>query len=355
MFELDYWAWGNNSYDGPGGRGNGGAIGADTVNIETKNLYLDWSIPSAKLNAKIGMQGYDDSFKGVFAGADMAGILLTHSYTNATASAGFFRWNDTGDTLGKHTRDMFVLDGKYNLNKQTTLGAAYYFVNSDNIDYTNVVGQEDLSVHMLGLNAATKIGALNIDGFVAYQFGKDDVANNDRSAFAANVGANMPAGKGTFRTEFLYVSGDEDNSSKHSFYTPYSQKFPQYELAESGFYNNEMVILGRDKYAMTNDNAIVYDVNNRNQGVIFGSLGYDYPLTSTINGSVNAGFAAVDEKNEGDHDSSYLGTEFNGELIYSYNENLKLTARAAYVVLGDYYASNNDDPYDVKLMVKYSF
>ena len=61
-----------------------------------------------------------------------------------------------------------------------------------------------------------------------------------------------------------------------------------------GFYDNEMIILSRDKNATTIDNAIVYDVNNGNQGVIFGSLGYDYPFSAKFSGSVNAGFAAVD-------------------------------------------------------------
>lgn len=355
-FELDYGFWGNSSYDGPGGRNQGGAIGADTVNMETKNLYLDWTIPSAHLNTKIGMQGYDDAFKGIFVGADMAGILLTHSYTNATAAAGFFRWNDTGATLGKHTRDMFVLDGKYNLNKDTQLGAAYYYVNSDGIALTNLVDPEDLEVHMLGVNAATKFGPLALDGFVAVQSGKDHFNSNDRTALAGNVGANLAVGKGALRSEFLYVSGDKDGGSRHSFYTPYSQQFAQYGLAESGFYNNEMVILGRDKNAMTNDNAIVYDVNNYNQGVIFASVGFDYPLTENLSGSVNAGFAAVDRKNTPNHDSSYLGTEVNAELGYKVTDNLNLSCRAAYVALGDYFkAADADDPYDVKLLVKYSF
>lgn len=356
-FEFDYSNWGNSSYDSTVGRGQGGALGADTVNMETKNLYLDWSIPSAKLNVKIGMQPYDDSFKGIFTSADMAGILLTHYYAQASTYAGFFRWNDDGSTtLGKNTRDMFVLDGKYNVSKDTLIGAAYYFVNSDNVKMTNIVSPEDLTVHMLGVNAATKIGALNVDGFLAYQFGEDNITNVDRSAFAANVGASMKLNAGTARTELLYVSGDNNNSNEHSFYTPYSQKFAQFNLAESGFYNNEMVILGRDKNAMTNDNAIVYDVNNRNQGVIFGSVGYDYTFTSKLSGSANAGFAAVAEDNVGIHESNYLGTEINCELGYKFTDNLNLSARAAYVFLGDYFKGlDADDPYDVKLLVKYIF
>lgn len=361
--EFDYSNWGNSSYDNPGGRGQGGALGADTVNVELKTAYLNWNIPAAKLNAKIGMQPYGDAFKGIFVSADMAGILLTHECAQATTSAGFFRWDDTGTAaLGKDTRDMFVLDGKYNVSKDTKLGAAYYLVNTNNFVTTALlpapepVITEDMTVHMLGVNAETRIGAVSVDGFLAYQFGTDNIAKKDRSAFAGNVGANMKLSKGTARTELLYVSGDKNNSNGNSFYTPASKKFTQINYTESGFYNNEMVILSRDKNAMTNDNAIVGNVNNRNQGVIFGSVGYDYPFTDKISGSANAGFAAVAKDNSGVHESNYLGTEVNAELNYKYADNLNLSARAGYVVLGDYFKGTAfDNPYDAKLIVKYTF
>jgi len=360
-FELDYSYWGNSSYES-GNRNDGGALGSDTINLETKHLYLDMNVPSIKTNIKAGMQGFDDAFKGVFVGADMAGILLTHSYSQATASAGLFRFNDDNG-FGKNTRDFFMVDGKYELNKNTRVGAAYYYVNSDNV--TNEIFQpdaatqivEDLRVHMLGVNAETTIGALTLDGFLAYQFGKDRATDISRSAYAANVGAKYKIAKNTLRGEFLYVSGDEDNTNKHSFYAP-----TIFGGGESGFYNNEMVILGRDKFAMTNDAAIVYDANNFNQGVVFGSIGYDHTFTDKLAGSLNAGFAAVAEDNgntfaydAGTHDSDYLGTEFNAGLDYKVMENLTLSTRGAYVVLGDYFQSSRENPYDFKLIAKYSY
>ena len=84
------------------------------------------------------MQGFDDAFKGVFVGADMAGLLVTHSYSNASASVGAFRWNDTLrfsriSALGRQTRDFIVVDGKYNLTKETKIGAAYYFMKDNGL------------------------------------------------------------------------------------------------------------------------------------------------------------------------------------------------------------------------------
>ncbi len=376
-FEIDYKYWGNDSYSVK--RNGGAALGSDDINLETKNVYLDMNIPTTKINAKIGMQPFDDAFKGIFASADMAGIFVSHSYTDAAASAGFFRWNDNGFDLGKETRDFFVLDGKYNVTKDIKVGGAYYLVNSDNADrdqgaYTapQVNNVENVIVHMLGVNAEAGFGPLTLDGFVVYQFGNDEQTvskptSNHISAFAANAGARLKVGKGTARTELLYVSGEGNpggRSTSNAFYTPSG-----FGLSESGYYSNEMVILGRDKYAMTNDAAIVYDVNNRDQGVIFGALGYDHPFTDKLKASANLGFAAVAKENlnkpvnvkTGQRNSSnYLGTEINAEVDYKVFESVTLTGRAGYVVLGDYYkdiAANGtpDNPYDVKLIVNYSF
>ena len=107
LFELDYRFLGNSSY--ANGRNTGGALGADSVNIETKNIYLE--LNNAGINTKIGMQGVDDAFKGTIFSADMAGLKFGHDYNNASVSAGFFRWNDSGEAygLGKKVNDMLML------------------------------------------------------------------------------------------------------------------------------------------------------------------------------------------------------------------------------------------------------
>lgn len=347
LFELDYNYWGNSSYTNA--RGGGGALGADTVNIETKSLYLDANV-SKNTNVKLGMQGFDDAFKGVFVGADMAGLLVSHSYSNASATVGAFRWDDKSDAstkaLGRQTRDFLVVDGKYNLTKETRVGAAYYFMKDNTANL-------DSNVHMLGVNAETVAGPLTLDGFIAAQFGQVETDKKDLSAYAANLGAKMKVGKGTLRGDLLYASGDDGNSTSKSHAW-------QSVAYESGYYANEMVILGRDKNAFTLDNAIVFDANNQNRGVIFLTTGYDMPLSPKVDCSANLGFAWTDTNRAGDNGNQFLGTEINAEVAYKVVENVTLSARGAYVFLGDFYknvATNGtpDDPYDFKLLARYSF
>jgi len=350
-FEFDYNWWGNSSYTV--GRGSGGGIGADSVNMETKHLYLDLNYPA--VNAKIGMMANNDSFKGVLFDCDMAGILLSHDYSNAGVSAGFFRFGESansfsGEALGRRTHDMFSLDAKFSPSKNLNLGAAYYYIQDDSTN-TNATNQ-DVKIHNVGVNAAGAIGPVALNGFVLGQFG-DRNLTQDAKGYAFNVGAKLPVAGGTLRSEFLYVSG-----GNNAFYVPGSA----IGGTEGGqFYDAEMIMLGRDKFATTIDNAIIYDVNNNNEGVIMGTVGFDYTFTDKISASANAGFAAVAKDTgaraavRGTSDSDYLGTEINAEAYYKLSANVTLGARAGYLMLGDYFASNLDDPYDVKLIAKYNF
>ncbi|MEI6825792.1 MAG: hypothetical protein WCK54_09385 [Desulfuromonadales bacterium] len=354
-FEFDYNWIGNSAY--VNARGGGGALGADTVNMETKNIYLDLNVAKG-LNTKIGMQGYNDSFKGIIFDADMAGLLLSHEYANASVTAGLFRfadrtaanWSDI-NTIGRYTQDMFSLDGKYNVSKDLKLGAAYYYFDD------NRVAAKEAKVHTLGVNAEGAVGPVSLSGFALGQFGDYDAANSAKG-YAFNLGAKMPLAGGTGRTEFLYASGGDKGKS---LYIPESTVAgAPFDTEGGGFYDNEMILLSRDKNATTVDYAIVYTVNNKDQGVMFASAGYDYTFTPKLSGSANLGLGWV-AKDLANHKSKYLGTEFNVESNYQLMPSVTLGARAGYVVLGDYFKNADingntpDNVYDVKLLAKFAF
>jgi len=380
-FELDYTYWGNSSYGfnsnfSSAGRNGGGAIGADTVNIETKSLYLDANVVK-NVNMRLGMQPYNDSFKGVLFDADMAGIAFSSSYNNITPSIGYFRFNDTGvhqdNVLGHLTNDLFLLDGKFAVSKDLKVGAAYYLFRNNSIttnaNRINDVGtKQDVKMSSFGLNAEFVSGPLTLNGFGVFQVGTAN--SRSTTAWALNAGAKYKIGPGTAHSEFLYVSGDNDATGHtNAFYSV----FNHIGLTEHGYYDNDMAILGRDKYAYTTDNSIIPSAGNNAQGQIGGYIGYDLPITSKLTTAFNAGFAAVAKQNINKpqifangaptgrvNDSNYLGTEINAEATYQLLEGLTVATRAAYVILGDYYddvALNGTpvNPYDVKLMFKYTF
>jgi hypothetical protein len=357
-FELDYAYWGNSSYTV--GRNAGGAQGADTVNIETKSIYLDFN-PCNFINVRMGMQPIADSFKGSIIDSDAAGVLLTGtSYGKFTPSIGYFRFNDSGsreNVLGHLTSDFFLLDGKYEVSKNFKVGGAYYFFR-DNHDASPTV-TNDIKIHSFGMNAEYTTGPLTLNGFAIYQTGW---LNNDYvNSFAGNLGAKLKAGPGTARMEILYVSGGNRNAF---FSSP---------GGEHGYYDNEMVILGRDKNAYTTDNSILPLTGANGQGQMGLYIGYDLPVTPKLDTAFNVGVAGVTHSTDskpviyvnrtattGRNGSNFLGAEVNAEATYKLLEGLSVSARAAYVFLGGYYKNvavdgTPVDPYDAKLIFKYTF
>ena len=380
QFELDYTYWGNSSYGlnaapagfSAAGRNGGGAIGADTVNLETKHIYLDANV-AKNVNMKLGMQPYNDAFKGVLFDADMAGIAFSSGYNKFIPSIGYFRFNDTGvqqdKVLGHLTNDLFLLDGKYEVSKELKVGAAYYLFRNNsfttNSNLLNDVAKQDVKMSTFGLNAEYTTGPLTLNGFGVFQVGTAN--QRATTAWALNSGAKLKVGPGTARCEFLYVSGDNNIATGHS--NAFYSVFNHIGLAEHGYYDNEMAILGRDKNAYTTDNSIISTAGNDAQGQIGGYIGYDLPINAKLTTAFNAGFAAVAKENANKptnnktgmkNGSNYLGTEINAEATYQLLEGLSVGTRVAYVILGDYYkdvALNGTpvNPYDAKLIFKYVF
>jgi hypothetical protein len=138
-FEVDS-SWGDTAYNN--GRGFGGAMGADTVNLETKHVYLDFNCPLTGANVKVGIQPQVDAYKGIFFNDDVAGVFASKKFGGVTATAGFSRLQDFGRTtsapttaggiafetanpLGKSTLDLALLDAKFAISKDLTVGGAY--------------------------------------------------------------------------------------------------------------------------------------------------------------------------------------------------------------------------------------
>lgn len=387
-FELDS-TWGKSSY--VLGRANdGGALGADSVNLETKWVYLDFNEPLTGVNVKAGIQGLNDSYKGVFVGggADAAGVQLSKGIGPVTTTLGWFRLDDRTST-GKQARDLVLLDAKVAPTKDIKVGASYYFLNSDNAANQNAQGTAanpgpfgqviaanaltDYNIHVLGVNAAATVGPATIDAFGLYEFGSVDkfgnVAQAHVNSFAANVAAKVKVGPGTAKLNALYVNGGTNAFVNVNNTT--SAAFAENVL---GGAMGNMFLLSRNPLYTTNDQFVIYDSGNRGQGVIGGSIGFDAKITDKAFANVNAGFAAVAKdtgikpvnQNTGiANKSTYQGTEINAEVGYKVFDSLTASVQGAYVFLGDYYTGTSKaanqvgtdpaDPFLGRVVLSYVF
>lgn len=384
-FEIDYSKFGDDSYGIS--RGKGAAIGADEINLETKNVYLDFNIPVAvPINVKVGVQPWIDAYGGLFVNADIAGVVATGKYNNFTNSLAFFRLDDkqSGSLTGKQARDLLVVDSKFAVSKDLKVGASYYLLNDDT-GFTGVTGSTILDpsrtssrsiIHTLGLNGETKTGPVTVNAGAMYQFGNlenrfalngstvTNLGSGHLSAFLGKAGAKIKAGPGTASVTALYVSGENGGrNNSNAFQSVHN--LTSTSASENTFYEANMHLLMRSKYAANGDTVVVFSSNNKNQGLIGGFAGYDATF-GKLYGSANAGFVAVAKDRT--HDSKYLGTEINAEVGYKLYDNLTATLLGSYVALGDYFKNvgtttsagvapgkKPNDPFLTTVMLNYVF
>lgn len=398
-FEIDS-VFGDKA-QGQASRNNGGALESDATNLETKWVYLDFKIPSTPVKVTAGIQPIKDALKGIFLDADIAGINTVTKIGQATVGAGYFRAYDqsffstTRTDRGIDDLDIIAVSGDYNINKNTKVGAAYYL-------YSDARTTAPLRVHVFGVNADAKIGDLGLSGFAAMQQGSVTSSATSPhvalSGYAFNVAAKLPIGPGTLRSAFLYASGDDGRDNINTSWQAVTQTQNGVVSAPANTYNeSNMMLLNRaaGMEGTQSDVNIVNSVNNRNQGVILATLGYDAKITPKLYANANVGVAWAAKNNAGTfsdtsasstsgtsgtitttrtvianrpvngsgaaNGTNFLGTEINIETGYKMYDNLTAKIQAAYVILGGYYAGtaangkDPEDPYTARVMLSYVF
>jgi len=371
-FEIDT-RWGDSSY--ALARNTGGSIGADQVNLETKNVYLDFNVPGVPVNAKVGVQGWSDAYKGIFFGNDAAGVVTTTKVGDGKYSAGWFRFDDSRaadaaarQLIGKTTRDFLFLDGSYNVSKDVKVGASYYYYNDDFSSNVVTSGTQpptiyanglNVASHMVGVNASATSGPVTVDGFVLFQNTIAQAPGDEKEHFkalAVNVAAKVKAGVGTAKASFLYTTGGDRNV----FFT--AQNETSTAWMESGIFSdaNSVLLFRGNGYRTSNtDQSLVAEAGNQGRGIAAAFLGYDGAMGKTFF-NVNAAFAA-DAKKEAGGKAQYIGTEVNAEVGYKMYDNLKASVQGAYVVLGPKYEGSDgagkyaNNPYLGRVILSYNF
>ena len=339
-FEVDS-SWGDTAYNN--GRGMGGAMGADTVNLETKNVYLDFNCPMSGANVKLGIQPVADAYKGIMFNDDVAGVVVSKKFGALTGTAAFSRLQDsnrvtsapttaggvafeTANPIGKHTLDLYLLDAKFAVSKDLTVGGAYYLVRN-NLGAIN--RGDSLDVHTVGVNAAAKFGMISADAFAAYQGGSElAAAGRDLNAFAAQAAVKANLDKmGTVRANVLYASGGKGSDKKAKAWQSVNSG-DTLGTSSNTYYDSKMVLLMRNVVNMDSDKALVQTINNGNRGVTLLTAGYDATITDKLGASANIGGAIASQKQATDK-SENLGFEINAQVDYKMFPNLTASLTGA--------------------------
>lgn len=226
---------------------NGGAIGTDGINVETKRLYLDFQMPHTALSLRMGLQGL--ALPGLannnpVLDDDVAAIVANYAFSDDyNVVAAWARAADTENYSGgsptSHTKyDVFTIIVGLNFEPVTVVPYVAYATIGRNADVGSLglvgedivpVGADDRDVWWVGLSAkSTCWERLNL----AFDFvwGKSDGSNmavgadnpnsRDQSGFYVLLHGDYKMEYYTPTLDLWYASGDDDNNTSSGNYLP---------------------------------------------------------------------------------------------------------------------------------------
>jgi len=238
-FEVGTITWGKG---GTSGRGSGGALGTDGVNIETKRLYLDYQVPHTSLQLRMGLEGLalpSLANNNPVLDDDVATIIANYTFTDQfNVVAAWARAVDTEDEAvsnfaTSHDKyDVFTIIAGLNFEPVTVVPYITYAAIGQNADiHANLDGSNDRDVWWLGLSAkSNNLDKLNLafdfvwgwsdDANIETAADRDLPANREQSGFYVLLHGDYKMDTFTPTLDLWYSSGDDDSEDGDGNYMP---------------------------------------------------------------------------------------------------------------------------------------
>ncbi|PID80723.1 hypothetical protein CSB20_06035 [bacterium DOLZORAL124_64_63] len=379
-FELD-WTWGDANY---GAGGNlGGAYGADSVNLQTQNLFLELH-PRPNLWINIGLQQVFDNvrvpwktfiddlthtgYRLAFWGSDGTGVTTHYFFdTDKRLKAGFFQFYEN-NVEQKDDVVVYTTEYEQDLGIATTAGLTLNYLrdyangeggvsllgqglNSGLNSYNGVfnfnLGNEayDADVFWLGTHAhhdpLLRQGDFGWGGFAVYNFGNVSTASRDVSisGLAANLrlaGRYGRQSRDQVVIDHIFTTGDKNNVSDgryNGILTGNNWTSPGAVHFSHGLY-----LLLPHANVVNRFVAATIDIQNLGYGLNATSLQVHKELIPhKLKAKLGAGLGYATNTPGGM--GSLVGSELNANLCWTPKALMDIELHAAYMWLGDFYDS----------------
>jgi hypothetical protein len=402
-FEFD-WTWGDANY---GAGGNfGGAFGADFVNMQTQNLFMEFN-PNRRWYINLGLQRLYDNilvpwytfsdillqqgFRLAFWGSDATGVDA-HWFFDADKRLKAAAWQLYENNVEQNDDvQLFELQFEKDFSITTTAGLAFYYardrgngeggvsilgqgLNSNLSNYNGVFnfdfGDEDYTADIFwaGLqfhnDTLLHQGRFGYSGFVMHTFGeaRTDARDVAIDGWAANLRTAWRYGRARrdqITVEGIFSTGDSNNISDGKYNGVLTGN--NWTSPGSVFIGHGLYMLLPHGTVVNRWNAAVVDIQNIGYGITAGLLTAKRELIPNklrVEAAGGAGWASKVPTGVG----NFIGWEVNAGITYTPRVFLDLELRLAYLALGDFYdwdEVNGDkeerplDPFTVFAFVKW--
>jgi hypothetical protein len=423
-FEIDFSAWGDaaggtpvavtgtdnvgNSvssiYTGGAARNSGGALGADRINLETKDVYVWFKLPNTSLDFTVGLQNQTDAYAGLLYGAaDFAGVFMNGKMAPVSYTLG---WSKLYENASQKADDLtlYLASARLSPTKDVKIGLNFYMIKDDTGKVANTLpvtgsalvvtspfslgtgalwaaipsGLNKKIIYSPGIDFSANAGPVALTGFFIYQTGKidyqsDSVTDIDIRGFALDLRGDANIGPGKFFLEALYISGGDNNDAGIKSIVTFSD-FDASPGGNSAYNRTDMSILLNNADDINCAQSLVGSRATASGGSTSPALGgrgishigtgYTQKFGDKLTGKVGAGYLRANKlllSESNTKKGKALGTEVNAGVNYNIMKGLDFGVNVAYAWLGDFFKSKTlpnsdpDDAYSANMRLNYAF
>ncbi len=349
--EIDM-EWGDTAGFG-GTRNDGGGLDSDTVNLETKNVYLEFMVPDTPVKATMGLQGIT-LHKGWFVSGDFAAARFDMNFDPVSITAywaglaGLYDHDasptgeaDAGDASDDNWQ--IVASGAYkaeNMDARLTIGyerlpnagsgAPFDAADTDDNDLFVIMGEFGMSFDMVSFDVVLAANAGEADGS-----GATTAGNRDYSGFMASASVDIALDMATIHVLGIYASGDDEGDFDDDFKGMSGQTYSWAEIVSDGYSYDR--------------NAGVSQIGGANHPSNMWVLaaGVDFKPTDTTTLMFDAYYIGmVEDRTVAGEKEDEIGVEVDVRLVQKIYDTLSLSVVGAYLFAEDGYGIYGGDPGD---------
>lgn len=355
----------------------GGVIGTDGINVETKQIFVDFKIPDTASKARIGLQYLNDPFQNIIFADDMAAVNVSGKLGPVDYQAIYAKFNEGAGTengLGARFNaddvDLYGLTLGHKYGDFASAGVSAYYLNHNGaatrgLNSGFLATDDARELWWLGINGDYRFANFAVEGFFVYQFGEFTEVNVDNEAFAASIKGRMVIPNGDLGLRYIYFSdNDEDTASDYNAWAGSMTNGGGHEFAGENMMiflvDRDVMNVGKNRFAMRDAVAAGYGLH----AVIATGNFKNLPMGTFANVGIG-GFWAAEDTIAGDPGTKVngktLGYEVTAKVGKMFAEKFELSLRGSYAMIGEFYedqAFNNNDPddaYTVALMARVPF
>jgi hypothetical protein len=338
-------------------RNDGGGLGGDSVNLETKNIYLEFMVPDTPVKATLGLQGIT-LHKGWFISDDAGGARFDMNFDPVSITAYWIGVDglEANDSVSSDDVWQAAVSGAYKAENMDARLSLAYQRNDNDLTSNDVPESDDL--YLLMGEFGMSFDMVSFDIVAATNFGEvdsDGAGDRDYEGFMFAGSVDIALDMATITVSGAYVSGDDEGDLDEDFQGLAGQTFSWAEIISDGYSYDRNASLAQIGGA------------NRPSNMYYVAAGVDLKPTDTTTIMFDVYYVGmVEDRTIAGEEEDEIGIEVDARLTQKIYDNLSMTIIGAYMFAEDGYgvydpadpnaASNSgDDAFHVGLGLDFKF